>query len=258
MGESRVHYCSKQIAMAVEEDKLEPPSGKCRCRKYIPLTEATQRVERGEATWTVIKRVHVTEDICNLCKGDKEVVNCAGCRGTGKQEVNGVMEVYGSDIVLVSRPDLDEKRRKHRAIVLDRSSKRKKPAVKTPRTPTIESKHILRAYVSDRVKDFVAVASRQDGVWTNEDTNNSPNAPLMYTRERTSPSMAADARQRIEDYGVMILEARAFVGPEKCAHAPDKKCTRCGIEGRIPAIKPEPENNFQKAEGRLYDYGRAI
>jgi hypothetical protein len=85
----------------------------------------------------------------------------------------------------------------------DLKEKKYRPALamKTPRVATIESEHIERAYV--------------EGV--------------------------PEAAERIEEYGRLILDARAFVGPS-----------------RIPAIGVEPENNAKKAEGRDYDYGRAI
>jgi len=261
MSESRVHHCSKQIQMAVEEDRLDAPTGKCRCRKYISIAAATKIVERGDATWLVTKRTPVLEDVCQLCGADPEVKNCANCHGTGKQDVNGVIEEYGTDIVQVSRPDLDEKKRKHRMILLKRTASQKKPAIKTPRTPTIEANHILRAYVPDIIQDIVKAVDSNTGVWDNENENGSSTAPLMYNRERTTPAMAKAARKRIEDYGDMILEARAFIGPLE-----------------LLAIKPEPLDEFKSyppgsitfrdgtknkswywtVEGRSLDYGRAI
>jgi len=85
----------------------------------------------------------------------------------------------------------------------DLKEKKYRPALamKTPRVATIESEHIERAYV--------------EGV-----------------------KAAAD---RIEEYGYLILEARAFIGPNK-----------------LPAIGVEPENDPKKGVGRDYDFGRAI
>jgi hypothetical protein len=85
----------------------------------------------------------------------------------------------------------------------DKKEKKYRPALamKTPRVATIESEHIERAYV-ENVKE---------------------------------------AKERIEEYGYLILDARAFIGPN-----------------RIPAIIPEPANNPKTGEGRDYDYGRAI
>jgi hypothetical protein len=86
---------------------------------------------------------------------------------------------------------------------IDEKEKKYRPALamKTPRVATIESEHIERAYV--------------EGV--------------------------KEAAERIEEYGMLILDARAFIGPN-----------------RIPAIGVEPENNEKRHEGRDFDYGRAI
>ncbi len=85
----------------------------------------------------------------------------------------------------------------------DLKEKKYRPALamKTPRVATIESEHIERAYV--------------EGV--------------------------KEAAERIEEYGRLILDARAFVGPN-----------------RIPAIGVEPEDNPKTGEGRNCDYGRTI
>lgn len=79
--------------------------------------------------------------------------------------------------------------------------KRKWLAPKTPRVATIESEHIERAYVEGN----------------------------------------KEAAERIEEYGRLILDARAYVGPN-----------------RIPAIGVEPEDNPVTGEGRNCDYGRTI
>jgi hypothetical protein len=50
-----------------------------------------------------------------------------------------------------------------------------------------------------------------------------------------------DAAARIEEYGMLILDARAFIG-----------------KNRIPAIGIEPADNPKTGEGRNYDYGRTI
>ena len=85
----------------------------------------------------------------------------------------------------------------------DKKEKKYRPALamKTPRVATIESEHIERADV-ENVKE---------------------------------------AQERLEEYGYLILEARAFIGPDK-----------------TPAIKDEPADNPKTGEGRNYDYGRAI
>jgi len=72
---------------------------------------------------------------------------------------------------------------------------------KTPRVATIEEAHIERAYVEGNKA----------------------------------------AQERIEEYGYLILDARAFIGRD-----------------RIPMIKTEPADNPKTHEGRTYDWGRAI
>ena len=68
--------------------------------------------------------------------------------------------------------------------------------MKTPRVATIESEHIELAYVDGN----------------------------------------KEAQERIEEYGRLILDARAFVGPN-----------------RLPAIKSEPKDNASRSEGRTFD-----
>lgn len=72
---------------------------------------------------------------------------------------------------------------------------------KTPRVATIEAEHIERAYVEEN----------------------------------------RDAQLRIEEYGMLILDARTYLGP-----------------GRIFAIGVEPADNVATRSGRNYDFGRAI
>jgi hypothetical protein len=86
---------------------------------------------------------------------------------------------------------------------IDPKEKKYRPALamKTPRVATIESEHIERAYVEGN----------------------------------------KEAQQRIEEYGLLILDARAFVGKD-----------------RIYVIKPEPPDNPKTGEGRGFDWGRAI
>ena len=112
--------------------------------------------------------------------------------------------------------------------------------ISTPRVATIEEEHIYRAY----------------------------GAALTKTKHRQWVGDGEAARARIEEYGRLILDARMFVGPSRCAHSefhPVTKerifCTRClkqGGEGSISQIKPEPINDIETAQGRDYDYGRPL
>jgi len=92
--------------------------------------------------------------------------------------------------------------------------------VSTPRVPTIEDEHIYRAYL--------------DG-----------------NRE---------AQERIEEYGLLVLEARAFPGPRECRHRPEFTCTRCGIPKgeKEYVIGLEPNDNRKTGTGRRFDWGRAV
>jgi hypothetical protein len=86
---------------------------------------------------------------------------------------------------------------------IDKKERKYRPALalKTPRVATIEEEHIELAYVEQK----------------------------------------KEAEERIEEYGRLILEARAFIGKDK-----------------LYVIIPEPENNAAKGEGRDYDYGRPV
>lgn len=187
---SRVHHCIEQIKVA--EERIEPPARRCRCRKYVPIAEATAMVKDGEASFIVTKRVReAIEEVCHLCSGDKEVKNCANCFGTGKELGSIVREDYGNDIVLVSRPPADKKEKKRSSAL----------AAKTPRVATIEASHLILAYVLD----------------------------------------VKEARDRIEEYGRLILDARTFIGKD-----------------RHPAIGVEPSDDIRTRTGRKYDWGTTI
>jgi hypothetical protein len=222
---SKVHTCPSQIKIA--EGMAEPPARKCRCRKYINTDEARRMCENGEASWVVIRRTQKEVELpCHSCKGDPEVKNCANCRGSGREAKLIRIPSYGDDIVLVSRLPEDKKEKKRSSTL----------AMKTPRVATIEKMHILKAYVTDVVRDLVAWVQNSDspaGEWDlTEDIE------LIYNRERASPKEAKASRDRIEEYGLLILDARTYVGKD-----------------RIPAIKPEPENDLYTHQGRDYDRG---
>lgn len=92
--------------------------------------------------------------------------------------------------------------------------------VSTPRVPTIEDEHMYRAYV--------------DG-----------------NRE---------AQERIQEYGLLVLEARAFPGPRECRHRPEFKCSRCPLPKgeKEYVIGTEPADDARTGTGRKYDFGRAV
>ena len=210
MSVSRVHSCIQQIKVA--EERLEPPAAKCRCRKYIGIAKATDMVKNGDASFIVTKRIReASDEICHLCNGDKEVKNCANCFGSGREKGTISREDYGNDIVLVSRPPADKTEKKRSSTL----------AAKTPRVASIESEHIEKAYSDALMTERVDGKVRK--VWVN-----------------SKPDSQA-ARDRIEEYGRLILDARTFVGKE-----------------RIPCIKIEPMNDPKTGTGRDFDFGRAI
>ena len=139
MGVSRVHHCFGQELVAI--GMANPPAKRCRCREFISSEAAQALVNRNAACWIVVERLNgIREEPCRLCHGDKEIKNCAMCRGKGT-ELNVVEEdVKSYDIVLISSKPKDIKEKKYRYA----------NALKTPRVPTIDWKHIIRAYVDGK------------------------------------------------------------------------------------------------------------
>jgi len=120
------HQCF--IESRIAAGKRPPPlirnKKRCTCRQEVTPEEAKELIQDGEAVWIVIHRERKPFQItCTLCRGDKEVKNCAECRGKGVLERYYTIDSYGDDIVAISI------------------------ALRTPRTPTVESEHIFRAYV---------------------------------------------------------------------------------------------------------------
>jgi hypothetical protein len=133
---SKVHHCISQEMVVKGQE--EPPAKKCICRKVIPYHEADAMVKRDAAAWIVVGRERGTHKVlCPLCRGDKEVKNCAQCGGEGTILRAVEWNTYGEDIVFVSSVSEDKEETKYRPTL----------AMKTPRVPTIESEHIEYAYV---------------------------------------------------------------------------------------------------------------
>jgi len=213
MSVSRVHHCVSQemVAQGLEE----PPAKKCTCRKFISYKKADEMVKNGEARWTVTGRERGTrEEICTLCDGNPEVKNCASCRGTGKRTVAAVWDTYNYDIVRVSQASADLKEKKYRPAL----------AMKTPRVATIESEHILRAYVE----------------------------------------CVPEAAARIEEYGMLIVKEQLRQLALNLSNERFDELWREyeAANFRLPyspvPIRFEPEDNPKTGEGRNCDYGRAI
>jgi hypothetical protein len=137
MSEVLVHHCKSQEYIAQGLD--EPPAKKCTCRQMMTYKTADAKVKLGEARYVVTKRERGNRDVpCRLCKGNPEIANCAHCKGKGTEEVTAIWETYDDrQIVFVSQASIDAKEKKYRPAL----------AMKTPRVATVESKHIMRAYV---------------------------------------------------------------------------------------------------------------
>lgn len=233
MKPSIVHHCTRQEKVA--ERTAEPPAASCNCKRVVSYKQADEMVKNGTALWVVVARERGVEAVvCPLCAAQKDVKNCARCEGTGKIEQPAVWDKYNGDIVLIS----------HR---------NKSNRVSTPHAPTISAKHILRAYVKSETRELVQRAQNAKGDWRDEG---------FAEVEQVSPQQAKAARDRIDEYGLLTLEARIFPGPDRCTHDAKFKCTRCEVGlptgVRFAAIKPEPEDNPKTSTGREYDFGRAI
>lgn len=140
MGVSRVHHCIGQELIAI--GFTNPPAKNCRCREFINHEEAQALVNQNAACWVIVERIRgLREETCGLCHGDPTVKKCAMCGGKGTVLNDVAEDIKSYDIVLISSKPKDTKEKKYRYAL----------ALKTPRVPTIEYKHIIRAYV-DGVK----------------------------------------------------------------------------------------------------------
>lgn len=148
MAQSRVHSCTFQELVAM--GKMEPrASKKCNCRKLVDYAEANEMVKFGEALWVVVERERGGQETsCKLCQGFEPSPNCEVCKGTGRMTIPVSWDTYNTDIVMVN----------HRT---------KSARFSTPRVPTIESKHIIRAYVegnaaaAQRIEEFNQLTQEQ-------------------------------------------------------------------------------------------------
>ena len=102
----------------------------CKCKQTTDYKTADLAVKRGEAKWVVINQEFGTQEItCTFCLGHElNKRTCPQCKGTGKGKRKVEWNKYNIDIVLTTH--------------LTKSNRHS-----TPRVPTIEKGHILRAYV---------------------------------------------------------------------------------------------------------------
>src|SRR6266436_7664118 len=226
MSECRVHSCVFQ--QRVVSNQLAVPNAvkNCRCREVVILTEAELQVKCGEANWIVVARNKETQEKpCDICGGGDTKASCHNCKGTGKVQKVVIQSALGRDIVLVPHEG-------------------KTKTVSTPRVPTIESKHILRAYVSNDSRALVAAI--QNGAEQSDFDDDLVFIPLGYV----GPEQRERAKERINEYGLLILEARSIPGPAECRHRKEFKCSRCEVPAgeKVNVIGVEPKDNKSKAE----------
>lgn len=139
MKGSTVHSCFSQM---LGEQKPK----RCRCRKKMSLIDATREVERGFAQWLILSQTLGTiKEICQTCGNDDKLKkSCQACQKTGEVEKTFPINVFGTDIVLVTTGSLDDAGRMVYKPVL---------AKKTPRVATIEKAHIHRAYLDNNKEE---------------------------------------------------------------------------------------------------------
>lgn len=131
----RVHTCIQRIEGYIEK--------KCRCRRFIPKSEAEIMTQIGDAEYTIESlKVSERKIDCSFCGGIKPFVkSCGVCNGQGNFSFKETFVVRGADIYMTS-------------------------AMKTPRTPTIEKNHILRQFQQDRTKNgFISEAKERMHVY---------------------------------------------------------------------------------------------
>jgi len=245
-SECRVHSCVFQQRVVAK--KAQPnPLRSCSCRRVVSQAEADQLVKYGEANLLVVAREKKTvSKACKICDGGDTKTSCSFCGKTGKMLVTDISEIFGRDLVLIVH-------------------KTKTVRVSTPRVPKIEAKHILRAYTSNESRALVAEAARTSA----EDEFSADEFKLKRGKDDAfaftplgyvSPAQQEQAQQRINEYGLMILEARAFPGPSECKHREEFKCSRCEVPigQKLNVIGQEPKDNQERIEGRTFEWGRVI
>lgn len=118
----RVHTCEQ----VKERDlKIEGAlDGTCSCRKYVTLQKAAQLVEDGVARPIVLRWWYdEIEKPCPVCDNQEKLKKrCRVCENTGKVNESKIFTETGDEIYM-------------------------RPFLKTPRTATIEAKHMEYAYI---------------------------------------------------------------------------------------------------------------
>lgn len=195
-----------------QKDNPLSPIG-CRCRKFVSTVQAAKLISEGSAQF-VIKSYKAlkTEELCLVCGDlDKLRDTCSLCGKTGKIWITRKLPVYGDDIITTVGT-----RGKRSANTIKK---------KTPRSPTVESNHILRA--------IGAVGNGQDA-----------------------------ARERIEQYEMLTLKERVkllVVGFDLLKFEQAWRDWELDVQQKFPLeLRREPVDDIEAKTGRRYDYGRSI
>lgn len=133
----RLHTCDQVNGDGLRIEGLV--DGRCLCRKFVSLAEAAQLIIDGAALSIITSADPIEEKKqCHICEGLENLVKtCDNCKKTG--------------FVIEVRLDI----RRGEDIYM-------RPVKRTPRTATIESKHIGYAYndskrgskASDRIEEY--------------------------------------------------------------------------------------------------------
>lgn len=112
----RVHTCDQRIEGYMEQ--------RCSCRKYVSQDKADQLKQDGDAANVIVSRKTIDiEIVCPICEANERLMkSCRVCNKTGIATTKKDIDEHGEDIYM-------------------------RPVLKTPRTATIEAKHLEYAYV---------------------------------------------------------------------------------------------------------------
>jgi hypothetical protein len=259
--------CIGQEKVAIGE--LQPPAPFCRCKQLIDYKKANELVKRGEASWVVTKRQSVEVELeCSMCLSmtDVEKKTCGQCNGTGKIKAIREIPSYNEDIVLLSSKAVDPSNKRYRWNM----------GAKTPRVPTIESKHIQRAFITlakppQQFRDFVEdVRRNQKSTRLGKLIKGIEQRNIGYENILDAYVFEDNyAAKRIEEYGDMNQEELGSFGAE-LRDAKTGKIIKPGkLEPADEATYFPPGSitfrdgsknklGYWKIEGRRFDYGRAL
>jgi hypothetical protein len=194
-----------------KEHPLSPVG--CRCRKFVSTIQAAKLISEGSAQFVVKSYKDLSiEEPCPVCGDQDKLKNsCSLCGKTGKVLVTKRLPVYGEDIITT----------------VGTKGKRQASTIKkkTPRSPTVESNHILRS--------VGAIGSGADA-----------------------------AHERIEQYEILTLKERIkllVVNFNLIAFEEAWRKWEADPQQEFPLeLRREDPDDSKKGSGRRYDYGRSV